>query len=90
MQHKSWAELAHAANTAHVRNIADEKRRERNRRIWAQRRERWDAFKDARAWVGRYHNADQHHACCHGHVDCSDVRGGRCLDETLTAFPRLA
>jgi len=51
------------------------------------RRER--ALNEARAFLKRQRETERAHYCKHGHYDCSDHDGGRCLDETLNQFPQL-
>lgn len=47
------------------------------------------ARREAFRWLERYHDTMQPATCCNGHLECSDVEGGRCLDQTLTEFPEL-
>ena len=49
--------------------------------------------KNARAFLRRQREAFEADAvptpCEYGHLDCSDVAGGACLDEVLGLFPQL-
>ena len=48
-----------------------------------------DRRDNARRWLARYDEAFEHYDCKHGHMECSNIPGGRCLDETLQNYPEL-
>ena len=37
----------------------------------------------------RFVDAEHDKPCKYGHLDCSNVTRGRCLDETLATYPEL-
>lgn len=44
----------------------------------------------AKRFLERQRKTDVATPCKYGHLDCSDVDGGACLDEVLGNFPELA